>query len=128
MNARMDIPTNREHYRKRKWMAESVNGNLKSNLRFTRFQGKGLKFCAGELALAALTMNIKKARNLNVLDKIHEYQKQHGNVKTQRGKKRLSVSKDVVHGAVGVHDCLFRWLSEEFRWTGRSVRAVGAVI
>jgi hypothetical protein len=54
MNARIDIPINREHYRKRKWMVESVNGNLKSNLRFTRFQGKGLIFCAGELALAAL--------------------------------------------------------------------------
>ena len=109
MNARMEIPTNRELYRKRKWMVESVNGNLKSNLRFNRFQGKGLNFCSGELSLAALTMNIKKAWNMNVLDTIHEYQKQQGNRKTQRGNKRSSVSKDVVHGAIGVPDGLFRY-------------------
>ena len=130
MNARMDIPTNREQYRKRKWMVESVNGNLKSNWRFTRFQGKGLKFCAGELALVALTMNVLKARNLNVLDRIHKCQKRQENVKTQRGKKRLSVSKDMAHGATGIHDAigihdgLFRWLSGEFHSTEGFVRAV----
>lgn len=126
MNARMDIPTNREHYRKRKWMAESVNGNLKSNLRFTRFQGKGLKFCAGELALAALTMNIKKARNLNVLDKIHEYQKRqlHGNVKGQRRRTRLSGSKDLILSTTGACDSLFRWMTKEFHCNERVMKTV----
>ena len=106
------------------WMVESVNGNLKSNLRFTIFQGEGLKFCAGELAIAALTMNIKKAWNLNVLDKIHEHQKRHENTKNQRRNKRSSASKDVVHGAIGAHDCLFRWLSVAFSWTGMFLWAV----
>jgi len=122
MDARMTIPSNREHYRKRKWMVESANGNLKSNLRFTRFQGKGIKFCAGELALAALCMNILKARNLKVLPDVLECQKHHGGVKGQRGVSGLSLSKGIVHQAKGVKglwDYMIRWIFHNSHMTER---------
>lgn len=122
MDARMTIPSNREHYRKRKWMVESANGNLKSNLRFTRFQGKGIKFCAGELALAALCMNILKARNLKVLPDVLECQKHHGGVKGQRCVSGLSLSKGIVHQAKGVKglwDYMIRWIFHNSHMTER---------
>ena len=111
MNARMAIPSNRELYRKRKWMVESVNGNLKNNLRFTRFHGKGLQFCRGELALTALTMNILKAWNLKVLPDILDCQK-----RQKAGKRQWGVSGSTFAKGIWYH--LKAIVIEALGWIG----------
>ena len=61
MSARMKRPEKQAIYRKRKWVAEQVIGQIKGSLGFSEVTMRGEKFARAQWLLACAVHNIMKA-------------------------------------------------------------------